>query len=131
MARIPNYSTDLVRVQPPEQEAVRTSNVTTVEANMVFGSYNANTPALNYMYSVLGDVFKQGAGLMLDMKELSLEKARYDRQESLRKAKEQYELIMRQREEAEKLTGQGYAPGSLFQVPDFMYDDFNMENMSL
>ena len=107
----------MITVQPPEEETVRIANSTTVEANMVFGSYNASTPALDYMYKALSDTLKQGAGLVGDMQELALAKINYDKKEALRKAKEKYAGMFVKQETAALLNALT-APGPLFEVPD-------------
>ena len=123
MASIPNYSSQVVNIEPPEAEVARTANVTTVEANMVFGSYNANSPALSYMYKALGNTLEQGAGLVNDMANLALKKIEYERTEELRKAKFEYENMIKQAEVSALIAPQ-VGSGSLLPVPDSVRFNF-------
>tara|TARA_R100000742_G_C4278370_1_gene101083 strand:- start:2489 stop:2881 length:393 start_codon:yes stop_codon:yes gene_type:complete len=94
MVDIPNYLRENNQIQGPIEEPVQTSTATVVESQMVFGEWNANNPAMDYMYRAISDTLKQGAGLVQDIMQINHKKAMLKRELDLAEAKKAYKTTM-------------------------------------
>lgn len=99
MVSIPNWDEQSASVKASEAVPMQQPLQYTQEADIVFGAYNVNNPALLYTYEALGSLMSQGAKLTANLSEIGYKRKKMELEIEIQKRKEELEAKARARME--------------------------------